>query len=241
MAWSICPATAHDDYIGIIAKSKPSVFIIQVNNNKSFFKTADERRREKALGKYAEFYSDSFDSKPSKKIGTGFVVQSNSAFSWMLTAAHVVKKSSKIRVKLKNGNMCKAQLSYMDAMSDVALLKVACGDLPVLKLNSSRILEGQSVVGLGAAFGFPVSSSLGIISAVGVNLKRKGATGLLQTDVTVNPGSSGGPLIGVDGGVVGLITKIFTSTGTFSGMSFAVPADELNVLLQKWLVDRPLK
>ena len=234
--WLIAlPAFAHDDFVTVIAAAKPSVVTVHASKKKRFFKTSEERQRERALGKYAEFYKDDFDDLPAKRSGSGFVVASNASQSWILTAAHVVKGSSKVTLKLSGGKKMKATLLHSDLASDVALLLIDLGGLPVLELSTSALKEGQMVLGIGAAFGLPVSSSLGIVSALNVELGKASSVSLVQTDVSVNPGSSGGALVDANGDVVGLLTKIYSNTGTFSGSSFAVPAAKLNQLLEKWL------
>ncbi|NNC98759.1 MAG: trypsin-like serine protease [Gammaproteobacteria bacterium] len=229
------PAYSHDRFVQVISSAKPSVVTIKATGKKRLFKSSEQRRREEALGDYAEYYKDDFSNIPDQRFGSGFVVASNNRQSWVLTAAHVVRDSKKITVELAGGDKEAAELVYLDRASDLALLRVDVGMLPVLEISDKQLVEGQSVLGIGAAFGLSVSSSLGIVSALNVRLNTVKVAGMIQTDVSVNPGSSGGALLDSDGEVVGLITKIYSKTGTFAGSSFAVPAAKITSMLEAWL------
>lgn len=233
------PAFAHESFVSVIENVKPSMVRIKANKKKSFFKSAKQRKRESILGQYNEFFKDGFDTLPAQRNGSGFIVASDTEYSWVLTAAHVVVGSSKIVVRTSHGNLVNATLLRADAQSDVALIKVESGSLATLKISESTIKEGQPVLGIGAAFGLSISSSLGIVSALGVNLDTNPKEQLIQTDVSVNPGSSGGALVNIDSEAVGLITKIYSNTGLFSGSSFAVPASRINQLLTLWRKELP--
>lgn len=230
-------ALAHfdDTIITAIKDAKPSMVTKKANKKKGFFKTAEQKQREAALGKYNEFFEDEFKDLPTFRNGSGFVIASNEESSWILTAAYVVVGASKISVKTAEGRSVKATLLNSDPASDVALIRVELGQLPALVLSQSSPKEGQSVIGLGAAFSLSMSSSLGIVSALNVNLNGASKTPLIQTDVSINPGSSGGALINTDSEVVGVITKIYSSTGLFSGASFAVSSTHIQSLITRWL------
>ena len=133
-----------------------------------------------------------------------------------------------------------AELIEYDRQTDVALLEVNQAGLPALGFAVDKLKEGQSVLGMGSSLQLPVSSSLGIVSGLNVELPGKKNSSLIQTDVAFNPGASGGPLLNSDGQVVGLLGQIYSSTGNFSGMSFAVPVDEIKTLLDKWRVTERL-
>lgn len=229
------PAHSHDTFISVIEKVKPSMVTIKANKKKSFFKTSKQRKREAALGQYNDFFKDGFDKLPSVRNGSGFIVATNSEYSWVLTAAHVVVGSSKIVVRTSQGQALKATLLKSNPNADVALLRIKLGHLPTLSLSDVSLKEGQSVLGIGAAFGLSTSSSLGIVSALDVKLGTQVKEPLIQTDVSVNPGSSGGAMINSDAEVVGVITKIYSNTGLFSGSSFAVSSKKVKQLMAQWM------
>ncbi len=231
------PAYSHDEFISVIENVKPSMVTIRANKKKSFFKTSKQRERESILGEYNDFFENGFDKLPPQRNGSGFIIDTNAEYSWILTAAHVVVGSSKIIVTTSQGSSLNATLLRSDSGSDIALLQVNSGQLPTLMLSENSLKEGQSVLGIGAAFSLSMSSSLGIVSALDVKLPALSKTPLIQTDVSVNPGTSGGALINSSAEVAGLITKIYSSTGVFSGSSFAVPAKKIKGLLQRWRKD----
>ena len=229
-------AYSHDTFIAVIETVKPSMVTITANKKKGFFKTNEQREREAALGQYSDFYKDDFAKLPSKRHGSGFIIGSDTKYSWILTAAHVVLGSSKIIVTTFTGQKLRATLINNDPASDVALLRVTSTQLPILTLSQEPVKEGQSVIGVGAAFNLSMSSSLGIVSALNVTLNSSIKVPVIQTDDTVNRGTSGGAMINSRAQVVGLITKIYSNTGLFSGSSFALPSSDIKRLLAKWSI-----
>src|SRR5690606_20699340 len=120
-----------------------------------------------------------------------------------------------------------AELVGADPRSDLALLKIDAGDdLPVVKIGKSADLKpGEWVLAIGSPFGFDYSVTAGIVSAKGRSLPNENYVPFIQTDVAINPGNSGGPLFNLDGEVVGINSQIFTRSGGFMGLSFAIPMD----------------
>jgi serine protease Do len=159
---------------------------------------------------------------PSHGIGSGFIV---SADGYILTNAHVVADASEVTVKLTDRREFIAKVIGVDKHSDVALIKIAATGLPIVHLgDSSRLKPGQWVVAIGSPFGFENSVTAGVVSATARPLDENYVP-FIQTDAAVNPGNSGGPLFNVDGQVIGINAQIYSRTGGYMGMSFAIPID----------------
>ncbi len=159
----------------------------------------------------------------AKSLGSGFIISSD---GYILTNNHVVKDATEIVVRLYDRSEYSAKVIGTDARSDVALLKVEASGLPVAKLGSSeRLKVGEWVLAIGSPFGFERSATAGIVSAKGRALPSENYVPFIQTDVAINPGNSGGPLFNMDGEVVGVNSQIFSRTGGYMGLSFAIPID----------------
>ncbi len=159
----------------------------------------------------------------SVSYGSGFIISSD---GYILTNAHVVADGRQIRVTLTDKRELRAKLVGLDKRSDVALLKVAAADLPVAKIgNPSDLKVGEWVAAIGAPFGFDNTVTAGIVSAKGRSLPDETLVPFIQTDVAINPGNSGGPLFNLRGEVVGINSQIYSRSGGFMGISFAIPID----------------
>lgn len=162
-------------------------------------------------------------ARTNDSLGSGFIIDSD---GYVVTNHHVIKDADEIIVRLKDRRELKAVLVGSDARSDIALLKVEADNLPVVKLGSSNALKvGSWVMAIGSPFGFDHSVSVGVISATGRTLPSENYVPFIQTDVAINPGNSGGPLFNLDGEVVGINSQIYSRTGGFMGLSFAIPVD----------------
>ncbi|MBZ9537926.1 MULTISPECIES: DegQ family serine endoprotease [Modicisalibacter] len=154
-------------------------------------------------------------------LGSGFIISQD---GYILTNAHVVDGADKIVVRLNDRRELKAKLVGEDKKTDVAVLKVDAKDLPTLNIGNSDDLEvGEWVAAIGSPFGFDHSVTSGIVSAIDRTLPTDTYVPFIQTDVAINPGNSGGPLFNLDGKVVGINSQIFTRSGGFMGLSFAIP------------------
>ena len=166
-------------------------------------------------------------------LGSGFIISGD---GYVLTNHHVVDGAERIVVKLSDRREFTAELVGSDQPSDVALLKIDAGDLPVLRTGDSASLRpGEWVVAIGSPFGFDHSVTAGIISAVGrANpYANQQYVPFIQTDVAINRGNSGGPLLDTRGQVVGINSQIFSNSGGYMGVSFAIPIDMvMNVVAQ---------
>jgi len=166
--------------------------------------------------------SEPFRERQAHSLGSGFLI---SADGYILTNAHVARDADKIVVRLSDHREKPAKLVGVDELTDVALLKIE-GDeeFPVVKIGDSDTLEvGDWVLAIGSPFGLERTATQGIVSAVGRNLPSDAYVPFIQTDAAINPGNSGGPLFNVQGEVVGINSQIYSSTGGYMGLSFAVP------------------
>src|SRR5690606_29981909 len=155
--------------------------------------------------------------------GSGFIVDPNGV---ILTNAHVVRDAKDVTVKLTDRREFRAKVLGSDPKTDVAVLKIDAKNLPVVPLGSARDLKvGEWVLAIGSPFGFENSVTAGVVSAKGRSLPDDGFVPFIQTDVAVNPGNSGGPLFNTRGEVVGINSQIFSRTGGYQGLSFAIPID----------------
>jgi serine protease Do len=159
----------------------------------------------------------------NRSLGSGFIV---SADGYVLTNAHVVDGADEILVKLTDKREFRARLIGTDTRSDVALLKIDAAGLPKVSLGDpAKLRVGDWVVAIGSPFGFENSVTAGIVSAKGRSLPQENFVPFIQTDVAINPGNSGGPLFNMRGEVVGINSQIYSRTGGFMGLSFAIPID----------------
>jgi serine protease Do len=167
---------------------------------------------------------------PVRGIGSGFIISPD---GYILTNAHVVNNASKITVKLTDRREFDGKVVGMDERTDVAVIKIiAKGDLPVVRLgDSNKLRPGQWVLAIGSPFGFENSVTAGVVSATArgnVGESGNGYVPFIQTDVAVNPGNSGGPLFNLEGEVVGINSQIYSRSGGYEGISFAIPIDVAN-------------
>lgn len=160
-------------------------------------------------------------------LGSGFVLSSD---GYILTNHHVIKEADEIIVRFNDRSEMEATVLGSDERSDVALLKVEATGLKSVKLGDSEDLKvGEWVLAIGSPFGFDHSATAGIVSALGRSLPSDSYVPFIQTDVAINPGNSGGPLFNLEGEVVGINSQIYSRTGGFMGVSFAIP---MNVVME---------
>jgi serine protease Do len=161
--------------------------------------------------------------RETSSLGSGFIISKD---GYILTNHHVVNNASEIVVKLKDRRELIAKLVGSDESTDVALLKVDANDLPVVEIgNPDQLQVGEWVLAIGTPFGFEQSVTAGIVSAKGRSLPDGNYVPFIQTDVAINPGNSGGPLFNMQGKVVGINSQIYSRSGGYMGLSFAIPID----------------
>ena len=172
------------------------------------------------------FFGDEFEGleeKDSQSLGSGFII---SADGYVISNHHVVAEAEEIVVRLSDRREFLARVVGSDKASDIALLRIDANDLPIVKIGKSGELRvGSWVLAIGSPFGFDHSATAGIVSALGRALPSENYVPFIQTDVAINPGNSGGPLFNLDGEVVGVNSQIYSRTGGFMGLSFAIPIE----------------
>ncbi len=170
----------------------------------------------------------------SRSLGSGFIITSD---GYILTNAHVVDSADEITVKFTDKREFKAKVSGADKRTDVALIKIEGTGLPAVKFGDPvKLKVGEWVLAIGSPFGFENTVTAGIVSTKGRSLPQENFVPFIQTDVAINPGNSGGPLFNMRGEVVGINSQIYSRTGGFMGLSFAIPID-VALDIQKQLRD----
>ena len=160
---------------------------------------------------------------PTRGAGSGFIVSSD---GYILTNAHVVKGADEVVVKLIDKRKFTAKVVGADSRTDVAVIKITANNLPAVKLGDpTKLRVGEAVAAIGSPFGFENSVTAGIVSAKGRSLPSENYVPYIQTDVPINPGNSGGPLFNMRGEVVGINSQIYSRSGGYQGVSFAIPID----------------
>ena len=215
------------DFAQLVAREGGSVVNIQALRDTSSKRSAQESAD---IDAFSDFFkriipddSDGLDSDNEANFGSGVIISED---GYILTNTHVVKDMDNIKITLNDKREYPAKLIGADEKSDIALLKIDAADLPVAKLgNPSELKSGEWVAAIGAPFGFDNSVTSGIVSAKGRSLPNESYTPFIQTDVAINPGNSGGPLFNLKGQVVGINSQIYSRSGGFMGISFAIPID----------------
>ncbi|PKO53551.1 MAG: protease Do [Betaproteobacteria bacterium HGW-Betaproteobacteria-2] len=159
----------------------------------------------------------------SQSLGSGFIISSD---GYIMTNAHVIRDASEVVVKLNDKREFSAKIIGADARTDVALLKIEANGLPKVTIgNPEQLKVGEWVVAIGSPFGLESTLTAGVVSAKGRALPQENFVPFIQTDVAINPGNSGGPLFNLKGEVVGINSQIYSRTGGYMGLSFAIPID----------------
>lgn len=158
-----------------------------------------------------------------RSLGSGFIISPD---GYILTNAHVIAGADEIIVRLVDKREFNARVVGADPRSDVAVIRIEAQGLPIVRLgNPNRLKVGEWVLAIGSPFGFEHSVTAGIVSAKGRSLPDENFVPFIQTDVAINPGNSGGPLFNLRGEVIGINSQIYSDTGGFMGLSFAIPID----------------
>jgi serine protease Do len=216
------------DFTGLVDKYGPAVVNVQASGNPDESDAADDQDVPEIFKRF--FGPNAPVPHPRSggqrvSMGSGFII---SADGYVLTNNHVVDGADNVTVSLSDRRVLDAKVVGTDAQYDIALLKLTATNLPVVSLGDSKSLKaGQWVVAIGSPFGFDHSVTAGIVSAVGRQFggADQQYVPFIQTDVPINRGNSGGPLFNLNGQVVGINSQIFSNTGGFMGVSFAIPID----------------
>lgn len=219
------------DFSGIAANQGPAVVNISVSGTmKTSVAGVPDAELDGSLGEFLRRFGLPGQSGrgqqgrvPTHGLGSGFIVSPDGV---ILTNAHVVADADTVTVKLTDRREFKAKVVGIDKQTDVAVLRIDAKDLPTVKIgDASRARVGEWVVAIGSPFGFENTVTAGIISAKSRTLPDDGYVPFMQTDVAVNPGNSGGPLINASGEVIGINSQIYSESGGYQGLSFAIPID----------------
>jgi len=239
MLWSgLSQAAQFPDFTVIVEKASPAVVNISTTRG------ARQQSQTPGQGPLPDMFKDFFGRQPpqqepsqptpkqpsqkrrapkARSSGSGFLISED---GYILTNHHVVKGASKIVVALNDRREMEAELVGSDPRSDLALLKIKGQGLPYLTMaDSDKLKVGEWVLAIGSPFGFDHSVTAGIVSAKGRGLRSETYVPFIQTDVAINPGNSGGPLFNLNGEVVGINSQIYTRSGGFMGVSFAIPSN----------------
>lgn len=158
-----------------------------------------------------------------RSLGSGFII---SADGYILTNAHVLDGADEVQVRLNDKREYRARIIGVDKRTDVGLIKIEAAGLPVARLGDpNKLRVGEWVAAIGSPFGFENSVTQGIVSAKGRSLPQENYVPFIQTDVAINPGNSGGPLFNMNGEVIGINSQIYSRSGGYMGLSFAIPID----------------
>lgn len=250
----VVPAAQHSlgnlpDVASVAALVAPSVVNIRTSGTRSLL-TADLMSAEKdsnapdsqdadATREFLRSFQLRFGGLPPKmdlpvrNEGSGFIVSTEGV---ILTNAHVIRDAQEITVKLKDRREFRATVVGADKLTDIAVLKIDAHDLPKLKLASSETLRaGDWVLAIGSPFGMESTVTVGVVSATRRTLPGNGFVPFIQTDAAVNPGNSGGPLLNMRAEVVGINSQIFSRSGGYQGLSFAIPMEVAHRMAQQIL------
>ncbi len=223
------------DFSVLVDQYGPAVVNISVTRNvKTGFDAPNVDRNDPFYEFFRRFQAPVPPSEmPMDGIGSGFIISSDGL---VLTNAHVIAEAREVSVKLTDRREFKARLLGSDPQTDVAVLRIDAKDLPTVRLgDSDKVRVGEWVVAIGSPYGFDNSVTSGIVSAKARSLPDGTYVPFIQTDVAVNPGNSGGPLFNLKGEVIGINSQIYSRTGGYQGLSFAIPID-LAVKVKEQLV-----
>jgi serine protease Do len=233
----VAVARALPDFSGLVDRFGPAVVNVQVLEKR----TETQFRGPQGMSPNDPFYEffrrfqqpgqggpggPRGNQPPARGEGSGFIVSPD---GYILTNAHVVSGATDVTVRFVDRREFKAKVLGADARTDVAVLKIEANNLPIVRIGDpAKLKPGQWVVAIGSPFGMDNSVTAGIVSATARSLPGDPYVPFIQTDVAVNPGNSGGPLFNMDGEVVGINSQIYSQTGGYMGLSFAIPIDVAN-------------
>ncbi len=222
------------DFTGLVGKAAPTVVNISTTQRVALPDQSDAGTGD-GQDPYDDLYRRFFgQTQPDRgaqappehdasSLGSGFII---SADGYILTNYHVIQDAEEVIVKLSDLRQLPARIVGTDQDSDLALLKIDAKDLPVAAIGDvSKLKVGEWVLAIGSPFGFDHSVTAGIVSAKGRSIGSERYVPYIQTDVAINPGNSGGPLLNMRGEVVGINSQIYSRTGGYMGVSFAIPID----------------
>lgn len=240
-ASGVSAATTLPDFISLVAEYGPAVVNISATRRNPL--TAPKESESLPTpdlpedSPHREFFRRYFFGSPDEErfhaqsLGSGFIISPD---GYIICNHHVIRDADAVVVRLADWREFDAEIVGIDERSDIGLLKIDAIDLPSVRIGAGNDLQvGEWVLAIGSPFGFEHSVTAGIVSAKGRSLPRENYVPFIQTDVAINPGNSGGPLFNLAGEVVGINSQIFSGTGGFMGLSFAIPIEvAMNVVTQ---------
>ena len=232
-AQAVIPTAAANlpDFTALVERVGPAVVNISVRADRKAMAMLQEDDDDEQGDPMREFFKrfggapggPQMRPQPSQGMGSGFIVSND---GYIVTNAHVVDGASEVTVKLTDRREFTAKVVGSDKRTDIALIKIDAKDLPALDISGKpEVKRGEWVIAIGSPFGFESSVSAGVVSGVHRALPNGQMVPFIQTDVAVNPGNSGGPLLNAKGQVVGVNSQIYSRSGGYMGLSFAIPAD----------------
>ena len=237
---------AYPNFTNVVEKNIPAVVIVNakktISANPSMNPNIPNLPEE-----FKPFFDKFFDEEQNKprefrkapSYGSGFIITKD---GYIMTNNHVIANADEITVTLSDQTELSANLIGSDKRSDLALLKVEADNLPIVNIGTSEDLKlGEWVLAIGSPFGFDHTVTAGIVSGKKRNLPNESYVPYIQTDVAINPGNSGGPLFNLNGDVVGVNAQIYTRSGGFMGVSFAIPAETLSNVFKQLKEDGKVK
>ncbi|MBS1139327.1 MAG: Peptidase Do [Proteobacteria bacterium] len=216
------------DMRSIVASNAPAVVNISVTGTRKTAANGPDLQQMDPNDPFFQFFRHfrgqiPESRQPMQGLGSGFIVTPDGT---VLTNAHVVDGAEEVTVKLNDKREFKAKVLGLDKASDVAVLKIDAKNLPTVRIGTSLQTQvGEWVLAIGSPYGFESSASAGIVSAKSRNLPDGSYVPFIQTDVAVNPGNSGGPLFNMNGEVIGINSQIYSRSGGYQGLSFAIPIE----------------
>ena len=217
-------ATAVVDFSELVEQNAKTVVNISATVKSNAGKNRTQQQQVPDI--FKKFFGDEFgmpQQRDRQSFGSGFIISKD---GYVLTNNHVVADSDKVVIRLNDRRELEAGVIGTDERTDVALLKIKADDLPWVKIgNPDKLKVGQPVLAIGSPFGFDYSATAGIVSAKSRALPNESYVPFIQTDVAINPGNSGGPLFNADGEVIGINSQIYSRSGGYMGLAFAIPID----------------
>ena len=224
-------ADSAPDFAKIVADVSPSVVNISSTTKSKRSSANGNEDIQELLRRYYGLESQPTQPRVQQSFGSGFII---SADGYVLTNNHVIDGADKVMVRLSDRREIEAKVIGTDPRTDIALIKIAAKDLPIVRIGKPADLRvGDWVLAIGSPFGFDYSATSGIVSAKARALPSEAYVPFIQTDVAINPGNSGGPLFNSQGEVVGINSQIYSRSGGFMGLSFSIPMDVAMEVVQQ--------
>ncbi|MDP1540442.1 MAG: Do family serine endopeptidase [Moraxellaceae bacterium] len=222
LAGGASTAMAATDFAAIVEATSPSVVNISATSRSRPVNNVNEEFQE-LLRRFYGIETQPESPRARQSFGSGFIISNE---GYVLTNNHVIDGADSVMVRLNDRREIEAKVIGTDPRTDIALLKIDAKSINAVKIGDpSKLRVGEAVLAIGSPFGFDYSATAGIVSAKSRALPSEAYVPFIQTDVAINPGNSGGPLFNANGEVIGINSQIYSRSGGFMGVSFAIPID----------------